>query len=246
MRYLFPLLFAFSVWAQPDPIWKKLIAVPGPSSAVQVPSNILTGMLFWWVSTDVPNNVTVSNQWLDRISSRHSWQMDLTKSPTNSSLGVRFNGSPRTLTNVSFAVTLGIQGTLWLIFRPDTQAGDRLVLSDSTSGHGIGVNNTPSLRYFGTISGAGTICPVASQTTMDVIVVLTSTNTTWYTNGIAAKTNTTSSLDTFEFAWMGSAGGTLFYLGDVVEWGGWTNAFPSGSQISSLHHYGTNTYGYSP
>lgn len=84
---------------------------------------------------------------------------------------------------------------------------------------------------------------------MDVIVYLTSTNTTWYTNGIPCKTNTTGSVDDIEvtaFGWTGNSSAFKKYVGYLVEWGMWSNAVASATIVDKLHKYATNTYGYTP
>lgn len=203
------------------------------------------GIFRWWVFTDVPANVVVSNQWLDKIVSAHMWQMDNAVSPTNSSYGPYFNGTTYltnypgfTVGNVSGDET----GSAFIVLNADGTSGLQAVLTDQANIYGVNVNGT-ALQYTGTISGGpNTICTMPTATNFDVSIVFTKTNTTWYTNGALCRVNATANVDTWGQYNMGKQGSYGFH-GYVAEFIVWSNRVFSASDATTVHAYRTNRDG---
>lgn len=249
---LISLLLSLTAFGQPSPINRRAFALSGLATTTPLtPQTVLTNMWYWWVSSDVTNGVTVSNQFLDRIQSRPMNQMDNSKSPTNGQpLGIWFNGSTMVLTNAQSAPGFGnINPPNFglLIMQPTTQAGSAIVVGQTD--RGIGVDTTPDVTYSGQISGGpNPICLYKLNRTIDVGIYLTTTNSTWFTNGIACLTNTTATVDSIDvkaFGWTSSSSGFNHYKGYFTEWGMWTNVSKEAvyGAIASIHKYSTNLYG---
>ena len=238
----------------------QLPVIPLPQisteSVISPPTNITSRGYRWWVSSDVTVGVTVSNQWLDRIASARLWQMNTAISPTNSALGVRFNGG-QTLTNVVFDPTKGdtsvTNAWVYIIFNPDHNTGSpaNKAIASAADGRGILFNTSDSLSYAGFDSGGpNTLNRVLSTGVMhDIAVAYNKTNTTWYTNGVPTLTNTTASFDDYDQQYVGNSGAPAFegpikmYISELFFV---TNETPTSITISNMHRYATNTYGFTP
>lgn len=230
----------FAAWSTTTPI-------------IDNPTNIANTMFRWWVSLDAAVGVTLSNQIVDRIVGDHLWQMNVASSPTNAANGIYFSGSTF-LTNGAGSVGYDVGAivgpdavdTFYFAFVPSGSAGEQQMFSYGTvNNRGPGMNGN-NLRYTGLISGGpNTICSFAANTTNDVVIVLRTNITEWYTNGVPLVTNATTSVDDFGYWRMGS-GGLGAYNGYILENGIYTNSGLSPTQIGKLHKYLTNAYKYTP
>src|ERR1700751_2636245 len=81
-------LIAMFAAAHPMLVNRREVA---PSSAAATPLP-LTGLSWWWVSTDVTNN-TVVTTWVDRLQGATWSQTPGITCPTNTSSGMFFNGA---------------------------------------------------------------------------------------------------------------------------------------------------------
>lgn len=249
MRFLLPLFLALSAWAQPDPIWKKLIAVPS-SSPQWIPSSDNTIWLWWnYQDLTVGNNV---NLWIDRISSFKFFQTVTARQPTNSSLGVYFSGSTQYLTNSPTTFNRNQLATVCIIFRPFTPASDASTVFGGDGSAGLTGNRSLQTYTTGALHYQGDGGDVAfghfgSGTEIDWAIYLGSLNqVSIWTNGVLAVTNSTSSgMDI-----IGLIGGRLdvsrFYKGYIREIIWYTNTTFNPTLIANLHKYATNTYGFTP
>lgn len=227
-------------------------------NSIPGPTNISSKAYRWWVATDVPVNVTISNQWTDRIVSDPEWEMDLTRSPTNSSTGARYNdGSSTTSITTTNGTTFVVGsvggatvGSAWFVVNADAAnpSLSYIVSPFISDGHGIVVNGS-NLQYGGDVSGGpNTICPIVTATNFDFGFVLTTTNTIWYTNGIVVRTNTVAG-GPDSFTW-GRIGSTFVsghsFKGYFLEGLVYSNAYFFASNFTDLHKYATNLYHFQP
>lgn len=257
MRVLTVLLSAIlvcvSAWAQPSPINRRAMAIAGLASSVSIsgPTNIASGALYWYVSSDVAVGVTLSNQWADRIQGILMQNLSGTLNPTNSSKGMRFNvngfctNSPGTDAGFNWAPA-GNVGAQWWVVNLDSTVNKILAASVADT-HGIWTESGPNLAYGGGHSGGpNNVFKYAAATNFDFGMVLTTTNTIWYTNGIPCVTNSSAGTDNYIFGSLGDFGnGFGSSTGYVIESIGYTN-YLTAQNFSDLHKYGTNLYNYAP
>ncbi len=254
MKWCFLLLICGSVAAQPVVPTRRLNFQSSAAVVIPGPTNISTKMFRWWVSRDVTVGFTVSNQWTDRIVGEKTWQMNTAVSPTNAADGIKFvRASGQFLTNEQGSVGWDIGSvvapfsgdTFYFVFIPDGVSSEEELFTEFSGGHGISMNGA-NLRYAGNVSGGpNSILALASTTTNDVVVTLSPTKTTWYTNGIPARTNTTGGVDDFPYTKMGN--GTLgAFGGKIGENGIFTNVIFTLTDVAALHKYLTNFWKYSP
>jgi len=224
------------------------------ASASQFTPQSIDHLGYWWVSSDVQTNVTVTN-WVDRIASA-SWTNGAdSKRPTNSASGVHFvRASSQQLTNtpgITFAEGSGDSeaATHFFIIRPDAvnvfQAF--LIRSISVSSKDFGITSA-ALLYLHIAPTISTDGALAANNWYDVAITCkTGPESIFYTNGVPSSTNAFN-LGTGVNEWKcfgGNSGGG--YLGAYVrELAIWTNYTMTSLEVSNLHRYATNTYAYSP
>lgn len=243
------LLLAFSCLAQPSPINRRAMAIAGlATTPPQFPYNVTPQVIRDWYYVDVTNNVTVSNQWLDRIVSARMWQMDTTKSPTNSSSGIRFNGG-KYLTNVSLSFGQTGSGdaySLFLVYQFDSSPATEMIAGDADGGgQGLFVNTSSQLQWFG-VSGSPNTAALTPNVLQDVLVVGTNNGaiTRIYTNGVLAVSGTGGN-PTGGIMEMGGGTGGFTFKGYVLREVLWDLPMPP-AQVAIPHQWRTNTLGGSP
>lgn len=224
--------------------------------AIDNPTNISPRMFRWWVHTDVPSNVVISNQWQDRIVGENMWQMNTAISPTNSVKGARFNGSQyltnATTTPYDIGVIAGAGSSgdvFYWVHIHESVAGFKGLFATVSSPYGP-YQNAGDLQYGGSVSGGpNTIASITANVTNDVILVLngsgSSWSNVWYINGISVKTNTSASVDDFTYKTMGRSS-LGFFTGYIKENGIYTNVAWTQTHTDKLHKWLTNYYGVYP
>lgn len=258
MRIAFLLLLSLSVQAQlPVVPLQTFVANTAP---VQNLTNISLKSYYWWVSSDVPVTATVSNQWIDRVHGFATSQSTVGLRPTNSVIGMRFDSGKNLITpalSVGGVPSGTSPGWLTLLVNADVPSGSPSVhgiISARLNGQGVSIDNSKDLEYTSTACSGGpnVVGPSSVKTAgyLDITIVYTTTNTTWYTNGTAFVTNTSGcavcdffAMDTFGTGNQGFNGAWAGYLTEAF---GATNEFPTTLQLSNTHKYLTNTYSYSP
>lgn len=250
MRFLLPLLFCLSAWAQPDPIWKKLLAVPSeipPFTPRSIPN-----LSYWWVSSDVPTNINVTN-WTDRIQGAiYTNGTTGASRPTNSALGMHFSrASSQILTNNVISLGGTNTGSYWIIMRRDFSGGFQDFLDYANSGDSEWYFDNVNQMSIDAATVIKNIGAQAASTFFDAYLISDNANvrTSLYTNGVLGATFTTYTALNFQKPLGFIMGGILnngFLDGYIKELGIWTNTIFTTIQISNLHYYTTNTYPITP
>lgn len=218
-----------------------------PSTGIPGPTSI-PGLRYWWVASDLPLNVKVTN-WFDRIQGFVLTNTTDSLRPTNSSAGVGFNSSTWLQFSNSFIETINSTGSWFVVAAPTTSSGGFASIIGGADGAGYGLysGSGGTLRYFGA-GGNGTISAFVSGTTYDIGITITNNTgqNSFYTNGVLRTTFTSGAF--------GGVGGTLYmgrdgpgdaYNGKIKELLYYSNKVSQAS-ITTLHTYFTNTYGFSP
>lgn len=250
------LVLCLSAVAQPNPINRRAMAIAGLASGP--PNFFPSGMYLRWVASDVPLNNVVSNQWADRIQGVLLQQGDGTKQPTNSSLGVYFNGT-WFLTNVAKTFNAGGGGFAVLaILNQDVTTGTQMGITDDThTGDGIPQFNTGGGSTFWVRGASGSdfqdmkfVNP--GNTLHDILFCPTNgaANSTCFTNGVATPCTIAANSQQPNMVGFGrESGGTQLFHGYLRELIVWTNQASftfSSVNVSNVHYYATNTYGFTP
>lgn len=248
------LVLCLSAFAQPNPINRRAMAIAGLASS---PVGVFpSGMYLRWVATDVPNNNVVSNQWADRIQGVLLQQGDPTKQPTNSTSGVYFNGTWY-LTNVPQAFVAGGGGfAVLVVIDQDVTTGTQMLITDSThTGDGIPQFNTGGGSTFWVRGAAGSDFQNLKFVNPGNVlhdIMFTPTNgaahATCFTNGVATPCDIAANTGQPNMVGFGrESGGTQLYHGWLRELIVWTNQTSFSSlNVSNIHYYCTNTYGFTP
>lgn len=225
------------------------------------PTNI-GGLAYWWVSSDLPVGITVSN-WVDRIKGESWTNFSGTTCPTNSAIGLFFDGSNDILTNV---------GTINLGNKAGSSNSHWAVVSTGR----IGAGEAPTILqsrtngtsyYFGQFDNAGnpanrwsfggtspffvTGWRTNALVFSDVTGVCDDAagNMIGYTNAVPQETNAATGRIANNASWMylgRDSAGAFFMKGYIKEIAVYTNKILSSVNISNLHYYATNLYGYTP
>jgi hypothetical protein len=227
-----------------------------PSGTVGTPPNQITNIRYWWNFSDNPTNVNVTN-WVDRIQGLVLTNNADSKRPTNSTTGVGFNGSTylTNIANFTILVGTGATGSVWVVCSMVTSAGAfGAVIGDRTSGgNGFGESSGTQMKWFGA-GGSGTICDFVSGTTIrDVGIVITNTTSgqmLFWTNNVFINTAGIGAGDTTNpQKWVGCAESSgnpasfskvkildlAFFYGKLTT-----------TDLTGLHKWATNQYGFSP
>lgn len=241
MRFLLPILFCLSAWAQPEPVWKKLLAVPTATGPFTPQS--ISGLEFWWVASDIKNTGATNasghvTSWVDRI--HGATLIGTTNLPWWSNTFIQCFK-----TNRLYPTT-----TITLKFINDaTSTSEGLVVDDNQdSSNGSFIESTPNQRLIGLISGSPdtldnkglTVGARARNSPFDYLCSPYLTTTKQGTNGVIAVnanfTGTETVQDIGNFV-----GGKIYEIQIWTNTGAWTD-----TMRSNLHNYDTNTYGYAP
>lgn len=208
---------------------------------------------YWWISEDATTNSQLLS-WVDRIVS-YQLTNTVALAPTNSALGVGFDGSHylRPRTNFNTGVGLGDTGAVYVIFSPITPSSTHgsVIVGDSNVGndgdYGLFTRSTLNNLWFYGGAGNGAVAKYASGTTLDVVVNYQSSApnaTAFYTNGLLSLSSSLGMYTKHGFVgW--SAALNMYYIGHIKEIVWYGGKLPSTS-ISNLHWYATNKYGFSP
>jgi len=254
MRFLFLLLLCLSATAQPGPI--PLRSVDAWAAGIPYPQTITPA--YYWTMADLPVGGTVSN-WVDRIRGL-AWVTDASKNnPTNSSLGVWFDGT-MCLTNSGTILKAKAHCSLFVIVERTAQDNllKGIVSEKGFSGQGnIGAYSFVTTLATGLAFAANTavtgLTAGKDVKTNSFLTIVTDDNnggsqTTVYTNGVLAVANLAMPDPTaIDFNALGTDKGTAgrFLIGYIKELAWYTNSLSS-TVASNLNYYATNTYGYTP
>lgn len=249
MRFLLPLLFCLSAWAQPEPIWKKLLAVPNPTSPM-TPLTIEPTLEYWWVSSDNASNAVVTS-WADRIKGLINTNGNASVRPTNASLiGVHFDRSlGQFLTNSGMHqlnTSPRKESYFFVVQREINGNCDILIPAPTATSVGFGFDGIGDIRcydsahqYAGPFIPTGKMTDIILMTSFDGVSVETNI---FYTNGVVwSAGDNVVNYPGSKPASVGK-GGSGVYPGYLTELGRATNLWFTGVQISNLHYYFTNTY----
>lgn len=210
-----------------------------------VSSSLLpSGIWLRWRASDLSSSPVSS--WSDEIQNWTWVQATGGNKPTWSTNGVAFNGSGQFMTTSNFTALTQSTNQSWLIVSKfNSTSGGKILLGVNCGGGNI---------FFGASSGAlydgngNSISPAPVNILYDFLLTKTGTNT-WqvYTNGISAWSHNYGLNDgtiVNHLSLENSTGCT--FDGLVQEILVWTNNLFTSSQVSNIHHYATNTYGFSP
>lgn len=211
------------------------------SSGVPSPLSI-PGLAQWYVYSDQPTNITMSN-WVDRIQGLYMTNGDASTRPTNSSLGVGFNGSTF-LTNRVLCVSN--DNTFVLIVQTAAINGGGTSVLEAV----VDPTTDPYWMQSSKFElNANIWFNLQANHLNDWIICMRDIDPTkvkGFTNGIAAATG--AGLSTAgEFFNLAKSRFNLNYVGYVLELMWFTNNITTNSSwVSTVHTYATNKYNFSP
>ena len=243
--FLLLLCLCLPAFGQLEAKKKSAGSLTGVSPTPFSPSNIV-GLVYWWVASDLSLNNPVAS-WVDRGPySSYALQATSGSRPTNSVLGVRFNGAQYIdITNLVWSPHTN--NSYFFVIRPDAASGgvDRFVMAESynTGSAGLGLltdNRWFVNSYISTPLAAGVVC--------DLIGTYLQTTNTFYTNGVLASISTAneSPQTMVGIGTRRDSPGDNYYRGYIQEIAIWTNKSLTAPDLANLHYYATNTYGFSP
>lgn len=228
---------------------RAISSVSGGSS----PSEI-NGIRYWWVASDLPSG-SVTGLWSDRIQGFLFSQGASANQPfvDSADKSVVFQGNSWLTNNCLECVnesnivyiTSQQQGSFWLLMRPNypvsfngTAIGRRSLAYDGVE---MMYTNTLSMTLGGTINSIGTW---TNNELLELAANFTNASspytTTWFTNGVAAKTNSLNISTIFESMGYNSQNSSLF-RGRVYEFACFSNVLSS-ADIALLHDYASGNY----
>lgn len=215
------------------------------SSSSFTPESIGT-IRYYWLSSDLVTNVTVTN-WTDRIHGLVASESNAALRPTNvAGLGVHFAGTEQIgtfATNFDWQVNNVAQtGSVFIVFTPVTPSSTLNGLSVSSDTHGLYTKSSGVFAYFGDLGSANPFGSFSSGTTMDMTLAVQPGTLSILTNGVAC-TSGNLGMGVQQAAFGGDTLG--HFKGYLAEISWYSNTLSS-PQISQLHQYATNRYGYSP
>lgn len=262
MRFLLPLLFCLSCWAQPDQVWKKLLAVTAASTSPTTPDQI-PGIVAWY---DVTNSfklngaATTANTEIAQIKDRYGG-LNLTNAgdgnhyATNRATGpngsnwmqITLDGSgfsPCAYTNMGTFPNCASNFTIWAvmeIFHTASFNNKRLEFAGTATGFQY-LNYVPNqalgLNGGGTSFGPQTIL---ENSWITVITVSSPTNIIIYTNNVQYFNNGGAIGTLSNLFSMGTKSGNNCN-GGFVEWAVYSNSLDSANR-TVLQTYSHNKYG---
>lgn len=249
MKSIFAIAFGILLTVQAQVMLPHRRAINAPISA-WTPQSITT-IRYYWVSEDLATNANVG-AWTDRIQGNVAGQGDTSLRPTNYALGMYFNGSSFYLTNnpifkMTNAVYTNSQ-SVFLILIPNsapTTFGFMLGSSNSVTGDGFG-NRDIAKWFVSGDAGSSTFDAYADGVACDVSFTATNQLNIYYTNGVVASGPTSNQgvwRDQQFIGVLNTMSG--YYKGYIREIIIFSNTLDS-AQITMLHKYATNKYGYSP
>lgn len=250
MRFLAIFLFCLPCFAQfpySGVAWKSATssAPPGPAT--------FPGMDLYWVASDLPVGPKVSS-WVDRIQGKLWTNGNSSTQPTNSALGIYFDGSNGVLTNDgSWAMlTAGPPCTWWVVLKPVENGKSSTRRPFINAVVNVSQNGKGFYWFDAKVStlNAQAILPGVTNNMIDWMINQGNDATHWVTNGVyqsvdfTLKLQSASDWNGLNLAQNPSFGHGWFYL---AELGRYTNDCSTNTTIqAALHLYATNTYSYSP
>jgi hypothetical protein len=252
MKYLLSFLFCLSASAQLPVIPYML-----PSAAsVFYPTNLPGTWVAWWVASDNPTNITITN-WVDRVKGE-SLTNTLALSPTNSATGMGLTGSTY-LKLKHYIVPAGnnTQDTnmLFMVIVPITPSTDFSGLwggDDTTlyTGGRLLFVRTTSKYHFNSTSALDLGAAWPSGVMTDIVLMGAKANTgiTLWTNGISSFASAQDGFSQADSLLGWNPNNSGGFKGKVVEILRGSNIPPVSVSliVSNLHWYATNTYHYAP
>ncbi len=220
------------------------------------PTNIASGLSYWWVSSDVPTNTAVLS-WTDRVQQLVWTNGNAATRPTNSSSGVHFVRASSTIltNNPAMLITIGANNdvnTHFVILNQGSHVAEMMLGITGVetpcerfgSGGNICYFQSPSdiCCNFGNLVGTlGDLCVSAFSQGGHV-----NPSFTFYTNAVPCNTNSAPGVSS-QGSWnsVGGDAGTGFFDAFVKEVIIYTNTLTL-LQVSNVHYYATNTYHYAP
>lgn len=238
MRFLLPLFLALSAWAQPDPIWKKLIAVPSTVGIGHDPD-----LKCWWDASDLPTQAVTN--WIDKISGVVATNGNTSRRPAGAPTGVIFtNASSQSLTNLPISLS-GNQTIQIVCLVSNAPAFMGILSGGGGSIPEILFNNRKPESFFQGLYNVTAPTAMTANTVFDVILTagVSPGLGDIYTNGILAIHQTTA----FQFNSITNigTGADGFFNGVIKEIRIWTSVFDS-TRVATNHTWETNKWGYSP
>lgn len=232
----------------------RLIGNPRAGGSTPYPQT-LPGLAYYWVASDLNVGDKVTN-WIDRIQGLAWTNQTSAKQPTNSALGVYFDGT-MFLTNSGMVMPVNQYNSLFVIIRRDTYPGVfQGILCNVATKFGYVFNNIGIISYadwaFAQASQAdlsGNQGRLKTNTFMTLIAdsYNGSGSDHYYTNGILSatisSTTVSSAVATNLLGGTGDAG--RYLVGYIRELAIITNTITA-TIASNLNYYATNTYSYTP
>lgn len=237
-----------------------------PSSTPVDPSGI-NGLYAWWVSSDMTltQRAGNTNPWIDRIQSIYLQNSDLSRYASNGSSGMSFAVATDLAYLTNAPLQAGTNSVVTFVFFA-TNHGDTVMTylygaysqGDTPQGTNRGCftwDNVDQKMYWGSrFKGAPAISStIVTNTWYDVTYQLSNGVHYFFTNGTLSVRSTDAYLPlSVGWPWRGVGGeflgATMRNLaGYVPEILVWSNQFTLGSlNVSNVHCYLTNKYGYKP
>lgn len=212
----------------------------------------LPSLTYWWVYTDIPTNDVIVTNWPARVGASTFEQASAALRPTNTTTGVYFNAGTR-LTNNPLAtvnLTVGTKASLWLVLAPETSAaGVGSVVSDQTGDHPAiytETDNQWSTAFWANGGGAGNLGAYLSGTNYDIAITFTNLGiNVVYTNNAVLRANASGGPYNENQRFIGGDPFGSNFRGRIREFAIFNDVLTA-SDVSDLHSYATNLYGYSP
>jgi hypothetical protein len=237
-----------------------------PLNSGEVTPESISGLYYYWRYTDIDTNNAVVTNWIDRIQGAWLTNAATSERPTNTSLGMYFNGAQRLTNTPTFSWEFPVSGTgigtFWMVFLPEspaTIATDDIevgIVAGDSGGYGMGVTSQDSfvtgragehqLRYYGsggtTTNGIlGTYYSAGTLKSVGMTYQQGGTNDVW-TNGVRFATYSVNrGVPVGNQSYVGSSGNTNYFRGHILELGWWTNHLTQ-TDFENLHTYSSNHY----
>jgi hypothetical protein len=212
------------------------------------PSSIPT-LTHWWVHTDVDTNDVIVTNWAPRVGPSTFTQAAAGRRPTNTVSGMAFSGG-QGLTNDPIAVintASGSKASMWLVFTPLTPATRGSLFSDETGDHTLATTPSGDYDYFASSGGISSVGSYVAGVTYDLALVYTNVGNpnTVFTNTVQmfARPSAQPYNENQRFLAYDPFGGA--FKGFIKEFAIFSDVLTM-QQLTNLHNYATNLYGYSP
>lgn len=217
------------------------------------PSDV-TGIVYWWVYTDLDTNSVIVTNWTDRIASDLLTQDDSTKRPTNTASGILFGGGTGLTNNPTFqwgtGTVAGDVGSVWFVVAPQTpSAANGTIMADSHGSHMITTTSGGKYSYLLSSGGATDQGSFVSGNLIDYAVTWTwNSDLTTYTNSVLMTTISSATLQPYEQPqrFIGYTTAVAWPFKGYIREIAFFNSRLTTNDLAQLHNYATNIYGYTP